>query len=177
MSLWSFRGEPVYFSWLSYSPPSSQTICPMQAVTNSCLLVICNFFPDFFFLLFLKMHLNMLKLWNTLLLNKAGLVIDIEFRCVWKFLCSSLSWVKCRYVLHCTSIVTALFVLPFDIFLTVVDSSQVSLRDPLRCGVGDEELREIIGAAVCMLLSNKLFFLICYLVRFCVQKANHYHAI
>lgn len=51
---------------------------------------------------------------------------------------------------------TALFVLLFDIFLTVVDSSQVSLRDPLRCGVGDEELREIIGAAVSMLL-NKFF--------------------
>lgn len=71
---------------------------------------------------------------------------------------------------------TVFFVLLFDIFLTIVDSSQVSLRDPLRCGVGDEELREIIGAAVCMLL-NIFFFLICYLVGFCVQKPNHYHAI
>ena len=26
---------------------------------------------------------------------------------------------------------------------------QVSLRDPLRCGAEDHELREIIGAAVC----------------------------
>lgn len=37
------------------------------------------------------------------------------------------------------------------------DSSQVSLSDPLRSGAGDEELREIIGAAVCFLLNDTLF--------------------
>ncbi|MBA0825613.1 hypothetical protein Goarm_010543 [Gossypium armourianum] len=45
-------------------------------------------------------------------------------------------------VLHCTSIAVALSMFTSD------DSSQVSLRDPLRSGAGDEELREIIGAAV-----------------------------
>lgn len=34
-----------------------------------------------------------------------------------------------------------------DFFIWVV--FQVSLRDPLRCGAEDHELREIIGAAVC----------------------------
>lgn len=42
-----------------------------------------HFFPEFFFFSFLfKNALKYVKLWNTLLLNKAGLVIDIEFRCV-----------------------------------------------------------------------------------------------
>ncbi|PPD71889.1 hypothetical protein GOBAR_DD31207 [Gossypium barbadense] len=52
------------------------------------------------------------------------------------------SRVQCQYVLHCTGIAVALSMFTSD------DSSQVSLRDPLRSGAGDEELREIIGAAL-----------------------------
>lgn len=69
------------------------------------------------------------------------------------------------------------FDISFDIFFTSFDSSQVSLRDPLRCGAGDEELREIIGAAVCFLLNNKLFLLICYLMKlWSFSFKNRYHA-
>lgn len=38
------------------------------------------------------------------------------------------------------------------IFLHGLIVLQVSLRDPLRHGAEDHELREIIGAAVCMLV-------------------------
>lgn len=44
------------------------------------------------------------------------------------------------------------------LILIRVFSLQVSLRDPLRCGADDNELSEIIGAAVC----RNFFFLIMY---------------
>lgn len=78
-------------------------------------------------------------------------------------LCSSL-----HYHSNCTSYIS------FDIFLTSVGFYQVSLRDPLRCGAGDEELREIIGAAVCLLLNNIVFLDLLLEDILCFK--NYYHA-
>lgn len=42
----------------------------------------------------------------------------------------------------------------FDITFVIVSSEQVSLRDPIRDGADDDELRQIIGAAVCFIRSH-----------------------